>query len=271
MSRLAARPRIGCLLVEADYADVLDRVRGEATAAHESGLKDPATAIELFELHGDAAQVHRPFGREAHYWAELPGLEFISDVFDLRGWRRVSRLRCNPGFVLFEEELDTVRPFMDLDLAVWTGGRVFGVMSQIAPYGLSLEHEAKLMVNFAVGQHTFLAVDQARKRSVSYLASGTGAGSKRFHAQGEPWDFEDSYEGLKPRERITRDRICLYLERLGIDPESLFERRELDDPVLFTTDHAGPSACIYRDAADRYRRSINGDTDLQKIQAGTWF
>ena len=181
-------------------------------------------------------------------------------------WRRVSRLRCNPRFVLYEEYLDHVTMQMEMNLQYWTGGRAYLIYSQTAPYPLDPDHARKLHLPDAPGSHGFVALDSDRMRRVFYQTEAR----PRYFAKGAPWDIEDSYVGLKPRERITRDRLCIYMERLGIDPEATFERRELDDPVLFTQDHSGNPASGYPEEAARYDAMIERGW-IGNIIDGRWF
>lgn len=100
-----------------------------------------------------------------------------------------------------------------------------------------------------------------------------GGERKIFWQKGEPWDFEDTseYEQRPPRQKMDRNRICTYLEKLGIDPEATFERRELDEPVLFTTDHEGASATKYPELADRYIQLQEPPNWIERIADGRWF
>ena len=256
--RLPGVPRLCCILVQAELADVLSFVRAEAQ------LQPRA----LHELTGPDARVDRSFGPQAAHLTQFPDRDFIRDTFALRGWRRVSRLRSNPEFVLFEEHLDQVTDVNLRHLQFWTGGPAYLVRSQIAPYGLNKEHATVLGVVDAIGEHVFTAARADAMRSISYIS---WVGPKELHEWGTPWDFEDSHEGVDPALCLTRDRICSYLERIGIDPEASFDRRELDDTVLFTEDHPGTPVAPDPAAGERYREMVEGIGWFPRVQAGTWF
>ncbi len=256
--RLAGVPRLCCILVEADLDDVLNFVRGDATA----------NDLTLNELRGEAAQVERSFGPQASHLTQFPDRDFIRDTFALRGWRRVSRLRSNPKFVLFEEHLDQVTDVNLRHLQFWTGGTAYLLRSQIAPYGLDKEHATVLGVVDAIGEHVFTAARSDAMRSISYIS---WVGPKELHQWGSEWDFEDDYDGVDPSLCVTRDRICAYLDRIGINPEATFDRRELDDAVLFTEDHEGAPLEHDAEAGARFKDMVEGVGWFPRVQAGIWF
>lgn len=271
--RLPDVPRIFVCLVEADIEDVVAYCRGEASATRLGAEQDDEPSdyykfAEIYELHGDAAQVDQTFGPELSYLGQFPHLTGLN-AYPLRGWRRVSRLRSNPRFVLWEESLDTVGPQDHYNLQFWTGGRVIRVLSQISDYPMDDNIALHLGINFEPPEHSFTILDENRQRSVSY----GGGDKKTFWQKGDPWGFEDvgAYRTEPPRKRIGRDRICHYLEKFEIDPEATFERRELDDPVLFTTDHEGVSATIYPELADRYNQLHEPPNWIERIADGRWF
>ena len=273
--RLPDVPRIHCYLVEAELEDVLGYCRGEATASRLSDEADPVESpyykfSEIHELTGEAAGIDRPFAPETSYLAQFPRFASLSS-YPLRGWRRVSQVRSNPRFVLWEGHFDSVRPMLETELQVWTGGACYLFFSQIAPYPGDQELLDCLHINFPAGAHGLIACDAERMRKVVY--SPTESGRKRFWQKGPTWGFEDTeaYETLPPRHRLTRNRLCTYLERLGVDPEATFGRRELDNPVLFTTDHEGVSASRFPDLAERYCRQHEESLWTQKIIEGKWF
>ena len=229
-----------------------------------------AESLTLRELRGRSAYVSRSFGPQASHLTQFPDQKFIEDTFPLRGWRRVSRLACNPKFVLFEEHLDQVTDVNARHLAHWTGGTAYLIRSQIAPYGLNREHSIVLGVPDDVGEHVFTAMNSDGMRSMSYI-SWNGP-SMELHVWGEPWPFEDAEdENLDKDAFISRNRICTFLERVGIDPESAFERRELEDPILFSEDHPGVAMPPAPDAAARYKSMVEDAGWFEKVQAGIWF
>ena len=257
--RLPGVPRLCCILVKAELADVLGFVRAEAQLQERP----------IYELHGEEAQVGRSFGPQVSHLTQFPDRDFIKDTFALRGWRRISRLRANPKFVLFEEHLDQVTDVNLRHLQFWTGGDAYLIRSQIAPYGLQKEHAIVLGVVDAIGEHAFCAASENAMRSISYI-SWSGP-KKELHQWGEPWDFEDSFEGVDPSDCLSRDRICSYLDRLGINSEATFDRRELDDPVLFTEDHHGTRVGDDPEAGERYREMVEGIGWFPRVQSGIWF
>lgn len=259
VKRLWRINRLCCILVKADIEDVLSFVRAEATARE----------MTLHELHGEEAQVERAFGPQTSFLTQFPDQEFIRETFSLRGWRRVSRLLANPKYVMFEEHLDQVTDVNLRHLQFWTGGETYLIRSQTAPYGLNKEHAIALGVVDAIGEHGFTAATCDSMRSLSYI-SWTGT-KKELHTFGEPWEIEDSYEGVAPSQVITRNRICYYLDRLGINPEATFDRRELGDAVLFTEDHHGTPMTPDPSGAERFLEMTEGVGWFPKVQLGIWF
>ncbi|MEM1274271.1 MAG: hypothetical protein AAGF88_10665 [Pseudomonadota bacterium] len=263
-------PRLACILVEADVEAVLGFIRGEATARRQDAEAQGGAAFcDIHEISGADAQIHRPFGPQASHLTQFPDQKFIETTFDLRGWRRVSRPKSNPNFVLYEEFLDHVTDVHARHLQHWTSSKTYLIQSQIAPYPtLTREQSIVLGVVDAIGEHVFTAIDDHKMRSLSYIRWD---GPMQLNMWGAPLPFEDSYDDLHSSEVLTRSRIYTYLERLGIDPVATFERRELTDAVLFSEDHPGPSASGYPDEADRYRDMVEGEGWFPKVAAGHWF
>lgn len=269
--RLPGIARFHVCFVEAELDEVAAYIRGEATGAYENGVADgDPRPMRVYELHGTDAGIDRRFGPEADYLGRLPGYDFLETTFPLRGWRRISRVRSNPRFVMWENHLDDIQIQTEYNLQYWTGGTVYRVFSQIAPYPLDPAQAAWLSVNYAAPGHIIKMLQADRMRSVSY--GQHSAGRKSFWQKGAPWGFEDvaRYAARPPRDRLTRNVICGYLDHLEIDPEATFERRELDDPILFTTDHEGTPAWTHPDEALRYRRGLEHPNWIDRIADGTW-
>ena len=142
--RLPTVPRIFSILIEAELDSGLGFIRGEATSAEirpQEGQDPSHSSIEVdkMELHSETAQIHRPFGREFYHNGKVPQMAFIAEDCDSRGWHRLSRLRSNPRFVLYREDLDRVTMKVECDLQRWTRGKTCRVFSQIAPYPLVVD------------------------------------------------------------------------------------------------------------------------------------
>lgn len=269
--RLPGIARFHVCFVEAELEEVAAYIRGEATASHENGVADgDPRPMRVYELCGAAARIDRPFGPEADYLGRLPGYNFLETTFPLRGWRRISRVRSNPRYVMWENPLDDVQIQSEYTLQYWTGSTVYRVFSQIAPYPIDPAQAAWLSVNYAAPGHIFRMLQSDRMRSVSY--GEHSAGRKSFWQKGAPCAFEDSarYASRPPRERLTRNVICSYLDHLGIDPEATFQRRELDNPILFTTDHQGTPAWTSAEDAQRYRQSLERPHWTERLVDKTW-
>lgn len=166
--RLPNVPRIFVCLIEADIEDVLGYCRGEATATRLRAEQDTDlhTFAEIYERVGDAAQIDQAFGPELSYLAQFSQLKRLTE-YPLRGWRRVSRIRSNPRFILWECALDTVDVQDHYNLQFWTGGHVFRILSQISQYPVDDQLALHLGINFKPPEHAFTAMDDNRQRSVS--------------------------------------------------------------------------------------------------------
>ncbi len=70
----------------------------------------------------------------------------------------------------------------------------------------------------------------------------------------QPFENREYYKAKRTKDRMTRAIICEYLAKLDIDALSVFERRELDNPYLYTADHEGQSCSIYEEDRLRYRK-----------------
>lgn len=244
-ARLEPLPEIPWLdgaFVRSDLETVAARFRGElASVAHNEGTGQ-------YEVSGTAARIDiHPFGPELDSPMPPEAADRIAAQFPLRGFARVSRVRCAPDWVFVEGPMGVAVDQLVLDdlvgapcLAIWSG--LFS-----APYFPSAG------AGTAMDGFSYHA-DGAAVRSVEYCADASLRG-KRFTTWGAVQSFETPahYKARATADRMTRAILFDCLAALGLDAVSVFARRELDDPLLYTSDHPGLSCHVYVADRRRYR------------------
>lgn len=285
--RLADTPCFAVCFVETDLEHLADYFRGEACEVERRG------GHPSFEVRGDAAGIGGPFGYDSSlivnpFKDEIPYLTGVQkekmvrneerilsrlpEWYPLRGRTRLSRLRCNPRWIMIEQYCNSIEPVMEHSLQQWTHGATYRFISQIGrdpTEDMGLHYGIDNATGPGPGPTPQLSQDRYFiHHLMTYVAPGAEVydttryvqvyrdDRMKFTQSGKllPFEKPETYQVSPPRNRLTRDIICSYLDAIGIDPEATFGRRELDDPILFTSDHPGIPCLSYTEHADRYRR-----------------
>ena len=241
--RLDNIPSFHACFVASDLEDVASYFRGlcHHMLANEYGLR--------YEVSGKGAVIEQPcFGPELDNY---PNVDWLADIFPLRGYARISRVRSNPRFTMIEMAMNRFPDFhFEETFHEWTGADTYRIWSSISKDPCN---QTPTRINMPVSEiaHGLFYYGPGVGRWLACTKNSTGY---KFHNRGPLLSFEnpDHYQKRYLRDRLNRNIICEYLEALGIDPEATFDRRELDDPILYTADHIGNTAAKYTDEGQRY-------------------
>ncbi len=223
MSDASTEPWLNGLFVKADREEVVTLFRGLAADTDE----------DWYEVSGKAARIDLRFGPEAGYRDMEPRLvEVTNQTWEISGYCRVSTVACNPSWV-FVEHAGPIEAFQDL-IEDWTQSEksiaVWSVDWFWEPRGALIDVDEGYSIREGFSYHS-----GGDCRWVEYVENIHDGRS--FTAQGTPQAFEDLswYEARPKRDRISRAILFDILGKLGIDGISVFERRELDAPLFYTS------------------------------------
>ncbi|MHA3916458.1 hypothetical protein [Halovulum sp. GXIMD14793] len=235
-------PVISVIFVRTTFDEVASYYRGELLSAQES---DPER--EFYELRDEAAKIELGFGPDT----DLCHIDKrMAEAYSLRGSVRVSIVRSNPSLVMVEQRANVVLPFEDQRLHQWTGCGVFQFWSTIGEDPLK-KLAPKLFHLGPIPENGFSYIDKNTGRHVCAYQDNTKA---VYNSSGEPLDFErpSNYKKRRKLDRVNRELIFEYMSAIGVDPVATFLRRELDSPILFSSDHGGTPVTRYVKERDRY-------------------
>lgn len=240
-------PWLNGLFVKAGLMDVVSRYRGAM-----ADVMTDAEANDVFEVSGEAARADLLFGPEMNLFKTVPRelVEVTEEAFALTGYARVSRLRCNPMWTFVEQHAPLEGEQYALD--TWLG------VPSIAIWSLDEFWDARGALSFrdrnegpAIREGFSYHDRGSNRRWVEYTRNAHDG--EDFTIVGAPEWFEKTshYTAVKKRGRMSRAVLFEVLGELGIDAVSVFGRRELDEPHLYTTRIRGRSCAAFED--DRRR------------------
>ena len=226
--------------VRADLASVLSRFRGEMAAVGNQ-----------FEATGEKAGIQSPLGMEPFPHMNPRLREKSEKGFSVHGFARVSVPRCNPNWTFVEAPFSVSS--QNFFLHEWCqNAPILHIWSGLFTYSLSLS-EAETPSEM----HGFCYEAEGHKmRWMEWKRDDEGT---RLITRRKPVSFENvaHYKSKRTRDRMNRSVLFEILENLEIDPVSVFDRRELEDPHLFTSEPRGTSCNDYIEDRDRYRRFVD--------------
>lgn len=224
---LSDRPVLQSLLVEAPLETVLSYFRGHCAHIAKEGI-----GIR-YEVTGADAGIKQPFGPD-HVDAPYDWLE---ERFPLRGRYRASVVASNPRFVLVEIYCNLNQPYFEEEMADWTEANVYKFYSHIG-HNPMLDAPNPIHLQTVFPSNGFWSrVD----KKVRYLGVEKNDGRWKVFEDGELAAFETPghYKKRLISNRMNRSILFEYMSKLGLDPYGIFERRELKDAVLYTSDCKG--------------------------------
>ena len=202
----------------------------------------------LYEVSGAAAGIAQPFGPDVQ---ELSGfarfgedISWLPQKFPVRGSHRISVVRSNPAFVMIEGAMNGALNTFAETLHRWTGDPALRVWSHTGPNPM-LDLPVMLRPNSSGPDHGFSLHAAGTKRWVHVQRRNRRL---EFHSHGpvQPFENPGHYQKRFMKDRLSRAILFQYLVAFGLDPISIFERRELDDPLLYTSDHPGQDCSTYQ-------------------------
>lgn len=249
-------PWLNGLFVKADRMEVASRFRGAMARD-----PDDPDANEVYEVSGEDARVDLLFGPEMNLFKSVPPplVEITEKTFELTGYARVSTVRSNPSWTFVEQHMDLEGEQYVFDdwlgvpnIRIWSLDGFFDPRRALG-YDLYTGEQFPEVYGGPWVREGFSYHDEGTyKRWVEFghdIDEGTS-----FRRRGRPMWFEDTshYDAKKRRDRMRRAILFEILEKLGIDGISVFGRRELDDPLFYTTRIKGQPCDIYLDERRRW-------------------
>lgn len=226
--------------VRADLGEVLSRFRGEM-----------ASVGGQFEAIGDQAQIQSALGMESFPHMHKRLREKSEKGFAVHGFARVSVPRCNSSWTFVEAPFGMSSQNFSVHewcqnapmLHIWSGHFTYEI-------DLSETHDPTEMHGFCY------EAEGRQRRWMEWKRDNEGT---RLVSRRDPMSFETTshYESKRTGDRMNRAVLFEILENLEIDPVSVLERRELDDPHLYTSERRGTSCNSFVDDRNRYRRFID--------------
>ncbi|MCW3783547.1 hypothetical protein OM960_18570 [Defluviimonas sp. CAU 1641] len=261
--RLPDQAKLGFFLVEAPLKTVESLFRGIVLEIKRNMIEVQGEPDKPYSmLREDRARIGEPFDYAFQYDVDrerfLRKPQWYQNLFPLRGIFRLSRVRSNLELVLVEfEGLGGTWPLFDLNISIVSGAVVykFSSTTRYTIYDSSPSYDPPRIPSQPVA---FNSMSLVRPDGlVRSITAGKQNGKSFFRQYGDPLPFEnpDHYKKRIKTERFNRNILCDYLEALGVDPEATFDRRELDDPVLFTIDPDGELLDPYVEDLERWRAS----------------
>ncbi len=229
------------LFVKAPMEKVLPRFRGEMAAVTSK------EGIENYEVTGRSTHIELILGPDATGSMTDERHKVSLGTFRVRGFARVSTVRCHPEwtFVEADHSYSPIYFFLQNWLAE----------PQIAIWSKTVGSPIIDAEDSGFAAHGFRFYEDGKEiRDVSYTKNFDGT---NFYKRGLMQSFENPAHFKSRRREDKMNRAVLYeiLENLDIDPVSVFEKRELDNAHLYTCDHEGQSCAIYEDDRLHYIRS----------------
>ncbi|MBS8227907.1 hypothetical protein [Vannielia litorea] len=238
-------PTINGLFVKAERDAVAARFRGAfaVTAEDEN---------EVYEVSGDDARIDLHFGPEMNRFKSAPRdlVDITERTFEISGFARVSKVRCNPLWTFVEQAVPLEGEQYIFDewlgvpsIAVWSLDGIWDAYGALH-YG-DVEEAPAIREGFSYHE------EGANTRWVELISNAHDGTS--FTRRGQPMWFEDPshYEAKKTRDRMSRTILFEILGKLGVDAVSVFGRRELDDPLFYSTRIRGRSCAGFQDERRR--------------------
>lgn len=251
--RLPDIPRIAVQLIQTDIEQVEAYFRGKYLDLKLNSIEIQGEDPQPYSiLRGSEAGAENQF----QHPGEIPYLKYawVRERFKTWGLHRISRPRSNPEFVMIEGNGNLTQFFVSDHMAQAFDQPVYTFFSAIGwdDFDAHLYSPEFKLPKGELFTHEFSAKRGTKLRDVLAIHD---EGRYQFRQTGEPEWFEriEHYECRKIKDRLNRNVICEYLERMGIDPEGTFERRELDDAVLFTIDEFGEPLDGFTEDLEKFR------------------
>lgn len=187
-----------------------------------------------FEVSGDDARIKHDFGPDQYIFKPCDWLE---NYFPVRGQYRLSTVAHNPNFTFVETYCRIAVPFLCDLIHEWTEADTYEFWSYEGENPL-LDTPEIIQPQHAYPSNGFFSVQNNVVRFLHISKNG-----KRWNVveKGPIAHFENqSYyaERLKA-DRLNRSILFEYMKKLDLDPDEIFIKRNLVNPVLFTGDHTG--------------------------------
>jgi len=210
-------------------------------------------ANTLYEISGHAAQIANSFGPDTHRY---PPFTWLENHFSLRGSHRISIVKSNQRFVFVETYCNLAWPYLEDTLRDWTGMNTYKFYSIEGPNPM-LETPEYLELPTFFPSNGFWSYYKGAQR---YLGVTKEALRWNYFQDGQitPFEQPEHYTKRRRSDRMNREIVVEYMLALGIDPFSVFERRELEKPILFTSDHVGQTVDLYEAERQRYELWFKG-------------
>lgn len=238
---IASHPCLSGIFIESTIEEVASYFRGEAANVVYRG-NGP-----LYEVHGDEANVADYFGPDSHLY---PTIEWLEDYFLLRGSHRVSVVSSNPEFVFVETFCNSSWPYLAQTLHEWTAKTVLEISSSEGPNEM-LQTPVKLHHPVVFPESMFQMWHQSLQRSV-IVSKESNRWSFRQTGDALPFENLNYYQSKRKVDRLNRAILFEYIASLGIDPFDVFIDRNLEKPILFTSDHVGQNVKIFESERRQY-------------------
>lgn len=245
-SSLLNRPSVGGLFVEAP----IDAVAAYFRCSYSFDVKNDRDRVPARELRGSAAQIDAHFGCDSVYFGDSVLMtESYLEFFPLRGSRRISTVGCQREFTLVEVYNNTHRPFEGEWLSEYLGANTYEFWSIIG-----LNPMLKLLPHYQSASFLEHFLYGFTKQGMRIVHNIKTEDKWKFDQEGEPLAFEDvrNYRKRMIKDRLNRELIFDYMQKLGLDPESIFLHRELEDPILFSSDLPGDRVKVDEKEFKRY-------------------